>query len=163
MANADRPNGFRPQGEILRVRPYKASGVIYPGDAVTQEAGGRVGAAAATNALIGVAATYASGADVEVLVYDHPDQLFVGQCDGADVDAQTDIGLNYSILATAGNSTYKLSRMEVDSSTQATTAALELKVLGIDRAIDNALGEFCKVVVKINNHQLSGGTGTLGV
>lgn len=163
MANLDQPQGFRPKGDVRRLNEYVAAGAIYPGDAVSQEAGGRVAAASATAALCGVAATYAAAAGDAVMVWDDPDQLFIVQADDATIDAQTDIGLNYDILATAGDATYRVSRMEVDASTQATTATLPLKLLAIEKRPDNALGGFVDVIVKINNHQLDGGTGTAGV
>lgn len=163
MANRDEPQGFQPKGDPKRMNEYVAAGVIYPGDAVMQEAGGRVIVGAATNALIGVAASYASAAGESVQVWDDPDQLFVVQADEADVDAQTDIGLNYNLLATAGNSTYRVSRQELDSSTGADTATLPLKLLAIEKRPNNAFGAQVDCIVKINNHQLDGGTGTLGV
>lgn len=163
MANKDQPCGAKPKGELLRVRKYVSGGAVYPGDFVMKENTGKVIVGAATNALIGVAINYASGADKELLVADHPDQMFVVQADEADIDAQTDILLNADIVATAGNSSYKISRHELDSSTIATTATLPLKVLGVEPRVDNALGGQVDVVVKINNHQLAGGTGTAGV
>lgn len=163
MANRDEVTGFRPYGNALRLRPYVASAEIFPGSAVKQEAGGRVSEAAATNALCGVAATYASGAGVTVMVWDDPDQEFIGQSDDATIAAQTDLGLNYSITVAAGNATYKRSGMEIDGSTGATTATLECKVLRLLPAVDNAFGANCKVIFKINNHQLGSHTGTAGV
>lgn len=163
MANRDEVTGFRPYGPALRLRPYVASGEIFPGDLVKQEAGGRIAQAAASDACIGVAAEYASAAGVTIKVFDHPDQEFVGQCDGADVDAQTDLGLNYDFVVASGDSTYKRSGMEVDSSTQATTATLPLKVLRLEPSVDNAFGANAKVICKINNHQLGSHTGTAGV
>lgn len=161
MANPDRPNGFRPKGEPLRCNRYQAGGTFYRGDLVKLDANGQVVVAAASDATVGVAATSAtSGADA--LVYDHPDQMFIGQADEGQIDAQTDINLNYDFLATAGSSTFSQSRQEVDSSTQATTATLPLKVLDYERRPDNALGTNVDVIFKINNHQLSAGTGTAG-
>ena len=163
MANKDVPGGAVPVGPVLRASEWVAAGAIYPGDFVSQEAGGRCASASASAALCGVALSYASGAGEKVIVADDPNQLFEVQADESDVDAQTDIGLNYDILATAGNSTYKCSRMELDSSTQNTTATLPLKLLRIQPRIDNALGGQVKCVVKINNHQLGSHTGTAGV
>ena len=163
MANKDMPVGFAPKGASLRMNAYVAGGVVYPGDAVTLDATGRVAAATASQALCGIAGSYASAAGVDVSVHDHPDQLFVAQGDEAEIDAQTDMNLNYNIVATAGNATYKQSRMEIDSSTQATTATLPIKVLGLEPRVDNALGAQARVICKINNHQLAGGTGTDGI
>lgn len=152
MANANRPKGFRPHERALRESPYAAGGTIYPGDAVTMNSSGLMVAAAAGEALAGVAASYAADGG-EVLVWDHPDQKFEGQCDDGTSVAQTDMGNNCDILATAGNSTYKASRMEIDISSKVTTAA-QVKLLRILPAIDNAAGEFAKVVFVINESQL---------
>lgn len=163
MANSDQPRGFRIKGNCLRVSPYVAGGTIYPGDAVHQENDGKVDAAAASEALCGVAASYATDGQT-VLVYDHPDQKFVVQAAGASVSAQTDINLNYPITATAGSSTYKQSRQELDDSAGATTATLPLKLLAIDSREDNAFGANVDCVVIIANHQLSNaGLGNTGI
>lgn len=152
MANADRPTGFRPHGDVLRASPYEAGGTVYPGDAVKMNSSGVVVVAAAGDALLGVAAEYAVSGE-QVLVWDDPDQKFVAQCDDGTNVAQTDMGNNCDILATSGNSTYKQSRMEIDISTKVTTAA-QLRLLQILPQEGNAAGEFAKVVCVINEHQL---------
>ncbi len=162
MANLDQPQGFRPQGELLRLRAYVAAGAIYPGDLVAPEAAGRV-AVWAAGAARGVALTYAAAAGDEVMVADDPAQCFIGQASAAEIDAQTDIGLNYTIVATAGSSAYRQSRQEIDSSSGDTTIDLPLKLLAVDKRPDNALGANVDCVVMINNHDLAAGTGTLGV
>lgn len=164
MANADKPQGAKPYGQPKsEPTEYTAGAEVFPGDFVHKEADGLVDPAVASEALLGVAASYASASGQKVLVWDDPDQKFVVQADGSDIDAQTDFGLNYNILATAGNSTYKESRMELDSSTGATDSILPLRLIDIDKAVDNALGAAANCVVKINNHQLQGGTGTEGL
>lgn len=164
MANADRPSGASPQGEILRARKYIAGARVFPGDFVTLESDGKVDPAAASEALLGVAISYADADLSEVLVADHPDQLFEVQASGSDIDAQTDVGVNYNILATAGNTTYNQSRMELNSASgNATDADLPLQLLGVVDAPSNELGAQVKCVVRINNHQLQSGTGRQGV
>lgn len=172
MANADLPRGFRPYGELKHVGIYIAGETIYPGDAVKQGAGDAVTTrkrtevvlAANGDALIGVALNYAADGEV-VRVADDPAQLFAGQIDGSEYDQQADLGTNAGIVATAGDSTFKVSRMEVDSSDQNTTATLALKILGyVDREDGkNAPGANAEVIFKINNHQLGSHTGTAGV
>jgi hypothetical protein len=89
------------------------------------------------------------------MVYDDPEQKFIVQSDDAtEPAAQTACGLNYNIVATAGNSSYKASRMELDGSSGATDSVLPLRLLDIVQAPDNAFGAQAKCVVKINNHQL---------
>lgn len=159
MANSNKPQGFRPVGRVLRCRPYTAGAAIYPGDAVKVSSDGKVDPASASDALLGVAASYASADGVEVLVYDHPDQEFVVQADDGTTLAQADVGLNFNIVATAGNSTYKRSRMELDSSSGVTTpSTLPLRLLGYSREQGNTAGEFAECIVVINEHQLKAGT-----
>lgn len=158
MANTNRPKGFRPYERAIRETPYTAGGTVYPGDAVHLEADGKVDAAAASEALLGVAATYATDGQ-EVIVWDDPQQKFVVQADDGTTLAQTDIGLNYNIVATSGNTTYKQSRMELDSDSGVTTpSTLPLRLIGVSREEGSQLGEFAKCVVVINNHQLANNT-----
>lgn len=163
MANADLPQGFKPRGELKTATEYEAGSAIGIGDAVVMADDGQVDSVsgAYTGAVLGVALGSASAAGEKIMVADDPSQEYVIQADGADVDAQTDINLNYGITGTAASSGE--SRMELDSDTGATTATLPLKLLRIDARPDNALGAQVDCVVKINNHQLAGGTGTAGL
>lgn len=154
MANPDRPSGFRCKGTPKRVNPYEAGSTCYPGDLAAIAADGQVDAAAAGGRILGVVMSYAAAAGDEVIIADHPDQLVIGQASAAELDAQTDVGNNCDILATAGNSTYKMSRHEVDSSSVGAAAA-QLTILGIERRPDNALGANVDVICRINEHQLS--------
>jgi hypothetical protein len=164
MANLDQPKGAEPFGPVLRVMEYTAAAATYPGDFVKQESAGKVTPASASNACVGVALSYASGDGQKVLVANHPDQLFRVQSDDAtDPDAQTDIGLNYNIVVGTASTLYKRSAMELDGNTGATDSTLPLRLIMIDKAVNNALGANALCVVQINNHQLKGGTGTEGV
>lgn len=162
MANKNMPNGFQPKGEPLRCNSYVAGGTVYPGDVVKQDSAGKVVAGTAGAAACGVARSYAT-VDQALDVYDHPNQEFVAQAAASEIDAQTDINQNASIVATAGDATYKQSRMQIDGSTLASTATLELKILALEPSVGNAFGANARVICKINNHQLSSGTGTAGV
>lgn len=150
MANADRPTGLRPFERILRETPYVAGGTIYPNEAVKMNSSGQIVVAAAGDALRGAAANYATSGQT-VLVLDDPSQKFVIQAEGS--VAATDVGLNADIVATAGNSSYRQSRMELDAATLATTTA-QLRILALSPAIDNAAGSAAKCVVVINEHEL---------
>lgn len=169
MANADRPNGFRPFGELLRSNPYTAGSACYPGDVVKQSSDGKVdpvatGGSIHEGACLGVALNYASGDGEEVIVADHPDQLFLAQADSSDVDAQTDLLLNYDIVGNDPDTTYNMSRMEIDGDSGVTTAATPIRVLRLYRLEgDDGLGANAKLVCMINHHELKGGTGTAGV
>lgn len=163
MANTNRPQGARPKGKLLRCNAYVSAGVIYPGDFVVQNSSGQMAAATATNALSGVALGYTSASAQTILVADDPDQEFTVYSDGANPATQADIMNNFDITASAGDSTYKVSRMKLASASKATTATLPLKLIAIDARPDNALGTNCVCTVLINNHQFKGGTGTAGV
>lgn len=157
MANTDKPKGFSPVGETLRCRPYTAGAAVYPGDAVKLQADGKVDPATASQSIIGVAASYAAADGDEVLVWDDPNQLFKVQDDGVSATlSQTSVGLNYNIVATAGNSTYKDSRMELDADSGATDSTLPLRLVGFAREEgESGAGAInAKCIVAINQHQL---------
>lgn len=166
MANADLPCGFKPVGTVLRVNEYVADAEIFPGDLVERTSAGKVQAMSSGTAgaqLIGVAMSYAAADGDAVAVSDHPDQIYEVQSDSADIDAQTDIGLNYDVVVTAGNSTYKASRMELDGDSAATTADTPLNLIAIANRVDNALGANVKCLVRINMHAYSQAAGSAGV
>lgn len=163
MANDNRPRGFKPYGRIWRVGTYQSGGEIFAGDAVKFDADGEVVAGTVAGALCGVAAHYVAAQGSAIAVYDSPEQEFVGQMDETEVNAQTDINLNYDFVAGTGSATYLRSAHEFDSSSQATTATLPFKCLRILDTSRNALGEFVDMVCSINNHQRGSHTGTAGV
>lgn len=151
MANTSRPNGFRPYEKVLRASVYEAGGTVYPGDCVKMNSSGQVVVAAAGDRLLGVAAAYQTTGN-KVNVWDDPDQKFVAQVATGLTVAQTNIGNNADIVATAGNSTFRQSRQEI-SATMAATAA-QVKILAMLPAEKNEAGDLCKVVCMINEHEL---------
>ena len=155
MANQDRPRGFEPRDEVLTAKRYIAGGKIAPGELLVFSSDGKVDPAGTAVPVMGVAIGSAA-LDEKILVADHPDQQYLVQADGADIDTQTDIGLLYNIVATGDDTVYDIARMELDSSSGATslTASLALRLLGIEDRPDNALGAQVDCVVVINNHQL---------
>lgn len=155
MANLDRPRGFECKGIPLRVNKYQSSAACYPGDFVTLGAGGQVAPVAAGGVILGLCLNYVAASGSDVIVADHPDQLYVGQCDAGAVDAQTDIGNTADIKATGGNSTYKASRQEFDDATLGTSTA-QLLLLGIEDRPNNALGANVAVIVRVNKSQMNG-------
>jgi hypothetical protein len=56
-----------------------------------------------------------------------------------------------------------MSGVELDSSTAATTATLQVKIIRLDQRPDNEIGTNADWIVKINNHQHGSHTGTAGV
>jgi hypothetical protein len=153
MANLNRARGFEPKGIPLRVNPYVAGSEIFPGDMVMGAASdGQVDASAggAAELLLGSALNYASGAGAQVMVSDHPSQLYIVQMASGETEASTQVGDYCEVKATAGNSTFKQSRQEVD--TVAETNTKPLRVVALDTVVNNAYGDNVDVVVSINTH-----------
>jgi len=161
MANKNQPNGgFTPYGAIISSQIYQSAGVIYPGDMLTMNSSGLVtqATAGAGNAVIGCALQYCSAANQDCLVADAVDQEFVAQALDATIAAQAQLGLNYNVIATAGNTQFKISMHELDSSTGATNSNYQLRALRLLPMIGNAFGAQAKIICKINNHQLAPNT-----
>lgn len=101
-----------------------------------------------------------------VLVADDPMTLFEVQEIGTGTPFTADeIGLNCSLVATAGannsgNNDF-ISGWMLDNSTEATTAALQMKILWLAQRPDNAIGQYAKYVCLINNHCFR--TGVAGI
>jgi len=172
MANLDWANGFTlAEGceagcETAHYYDISATnGAIGRGDLVERHTDGYVRQAVASSVrIIGVAAEYkAANSGGTIAVYDNPEAIFVAQMDEADFAAQTDMDLNFDIIATTPDSR-GLSRMEIDSSTKNTTATLPIKVLGLLSVTDaygNTFGANARVRCIINNH-LKKSTGVTG-
>jgi hypothetical protein len=92
------------------------------------------------------------------LVVDDPNAIFEMEANGVGV-AQTDVGNNADLVATAGSATTGQSAMVLDSSTVGTATAT-LRILGLVKRPDNALGTSDKVLVRINEHEFLSTTGT---
>lgn len=102
-----------------------------------------------------------------VYVADAPDLVFeVEATSGASAYsfAVADIGQNCNVYAGAGSTTTGTSAHTADLGDKGTAATLPLKVAGVVNRVDNeTTGNYTKILVSINNHQLKGGTGTAGV
>lgn len=191
MANVDKAFGLRPLGNLSATGAQKQygyeiadnqAGAIYQGDLVTIVDGYVVKFAPGTHAAaLGVFngcnyidpttgkpvwKNYYPGSVnitqgiIQADVIDDPNQLFIIQADEDIVKA--DIGKNADVIGTGGSTTTGVSSMELDSSTIADTAALNLKIVGLWNAPGNDFGDFAVVVVKINEH-LYGSTGVKAV
>jgi len=191
MANVDKAFGLKPLGNLSATGAQKQygyeiadnqSGAIFQGDLVTIVDGYVVKFVPATHAAaLGVFngcnyvdpttgkpifSNYYPGSInitqgiIQADVIDDPNQLFIIQADEDIV--QADIGKNADIVGTGGSTTTGVSTMELDSSTIADTAALNLKIVGLYNVPGNSLGDFAVVVVKINEH-LYGSTGVKAV
>ena len=191
MANVDKAFGLKPLGNLSATGAQKQygyeiadsqSGAIFQGDLVTIVNGYVVKFLPATHAAaLGVFngcnyvdpttgkpifSNYYPGSVnitqgiISADVLDDPSQLFIIQADEDIV--QADIGKNADVVGAGGSTTTGVSTMELDSSTIADTAALNLKIVGLYSVPGNALGDFAVVVVKINEH-LYGSTGVKAV
>jgi len=190
MANVDKAFGLRPQGNLSATGAQKQygyliadnqSGAIYQGDLVTLYDGYVVKFAPGTHtAALGVfngcnyidpstgkptwknfypGSVNITAGVIQADVIDDPNQLFTIQVDES--VAQADIGKNADVVGTGGSSTTGQSTMELDSSTIANSAALNLKIVGLYDVPGNAFGTNAVVVVKINEH-LYGSAGVAG-
>jgi hypothetical protein len=190
MANVDKASGLRALGNLSATGSQKQfgyqiadnqAGAIFQGDLVTLKNGFILqfdpsSHTAAVGVFNGVFYTdpttgkptfknfYPGSVNIttgtiQADVLDDPNQLFVIQSDEDIV--QADFGKNADVTVGTGSTTTGVSAMELDSSTIATTAALNLKLVGIYDTPGNALGNFCEVVVKINEH-LYGSAGVAG-
>lgn len=92
------------------------------------------------------------------------DILFEIQDDGVGgAIAATDIGLNVDLIAAAGSTYSRRSGYMVDTSTKATTATLQVRILGLVQRPDNEIGTNAKLLVTINNTTATPGTASAGV
>jgi len=190
MANIDKAFGLRPIGNLSATGAQKQygyqiadnqNGTIFQGDLVVLTAGfiSRFLPASHT-AAVGVfngcnyidpttgkptfsnfypGSVNITSGQINADVLDDPNQLFLVQCDAGFVAA--DVGKNADVIGTGGSTTSGISTMELNSSTLATTAALNLKVVGLYNDVNNEYGTNAVVVVKINEH-VYGSTGVAG-
>jgi hypothetical protein len=87
-------------------------------------------------------------------VADDPNLLFeiqeVGRRHGAHAN---DSGLNANFAVGTGSTVTGYSAMEINNVGEAVTNTLDLKIIGPVNRPDNAIGENCKWLVRINRHR----------
>ena len=112
--------------------------------------------------------TYRPASDPSVwyaMVVDDPNVLFeIQEESNGTALAATEIGLNQISLLGAGNGF--VSGWQVRSATgatPATTATLQLRLMGLVQRPGNEFGAYAKHLVQINVHELAHGTGAAGV
>lgn len=160
------------------------STAIFTGDPVKYKNDGTVEVATASDALLGVfmgcfytdpttgkptfrnyfPASLSPG-DAIAFVADDPDQMFVVQQDsvGSNLVA-ADLNLNANLIFGTGSTTTGVSGVEIDSSTGAATATHQVRLIDFyDIPSNDATANNSELVIKINNHSLNGGTGTVGL
>ncbi len=90
-----------------------------------------------------------------VMVADDPNLVFSIQEDSVGGDlAATSVGLNADFAVTTGSTATGLSNTELDSSSAATTATLDMQIVGLVNRSDNVIGTNAEWLVRLNNHQL---------
>jgi hypothetical protein len=190
MANIDKAFGLRPIGNLSATGAQKQygyeiadnqAGTIFQGDLVALSAGFITRFLPATHtAAVGVfngcnyvdpttgkptfknfypGSVNITTGKIIADVIDDPSQLFLIQCDAS--IAAADIGKNADVIGTGGSTTTGVSTMELNSSTLAVTAALNLKTVGLYNVPSNEIGTNAVVVVKINEH-VYGSAGVAG-
>jgi len=163
MANLDKAFGLRPIGNLSGTGSQKQYGYeIADNQAVgvfngCEYADPTTGKTTFSNFYPG--SVNITTGKISANVIDDPSQLFLVQVDAGFVAA--DVGKNADVIGTGGSTTTGLSTMELNSSTLAVTAALNLKVVGLYNVPGNDFGTNAVVVVKINEH-VYGSAGVAG-
>lgn len=99
------------------------------------------------------------------LVVDDPMVVFeVQEVSGGTALTAAAVGLNANIATVAdANTTTGVSVTELDNATEATTADLDLKILGLVKRPGNAFGEHAKWKVMISTHSYGNSAGNSGL
>ncbi|MDH5426187.1 MAG: hypothetical protein OEY29_14455 [Gammaproteobacteria bacterium] len=108
---------------------------------------------------------HAGSSTLCVYVATDPNIIYECQGDGtATITTAADVGLNFDIVVTAGNTTTGLSNMEVLEGSGAVTAATPVKLVGLVDRADNEVGlANQKMLVTLNTHVYNADVGSLGV
>lgn len=192
MANTNAPTGLRPV-RYASGAPYNGAANLYcvpAADATALFRGDPViiagsadadGIPTATRASVGgritgvvvgfrpsatiVANGYRVASTLEyIYVADDPNLIFEVQEDAVGgALAAVDVGLNADIIIGSGSTVTKLSGVQLDTSTKATTATLALRVVGFVQRADNEIGANAKVLVRNNLPTETGAAGSTGV
>lgn len=192
MANANAPFGFRPwRGASSQpyndgVQPYAAaagdSTVIRLGDPVTVTGTATAdgipivtrSTAGTGNAITGIAVgfrpfgatTYLNyrpaSTAYEVLVEESPDGEYLMMEDSVGAAlAAVDVGLNAAIVFGTPGTDGRSAAM-IDSSTAATTAGLQVRIVGLAQIVGNQIGNYAIWRVRLNNVTTTPNAGSTG-
>lgn len=94
----------------------------------------------------------------------HQDIYRIQADDDSATLAETDVGLNADIVVGSGSTFTGMSGMELDTDSKATTAGLQLKIVGFDDRPGNEIGSANQdVLVRINQSVTTNDAGTTGV
>jgi len=95
--------------------------------------------------------------DYYALVIDDPYTVFeIQEVNSGTFLTAAEVGLNTSLVSGTNNGF--VSGWTLDNATEAGTATLQLKILGLSRIPDNTYGQFAKWKVLINAHEFKAGT-----
>lgn len=186
MANTNAPNGFRPlrhlTGGVVRANEYPIASAtasnIFAGDIVKLLSTGLLDVAAAgdTN-IIGVfqgvqwidtdgsvrfekkwptGQVTLGSANAKAFVFDDPNTVFEAQVTTGTAFAQTHVGNNADITATAGNTATNISKHSIDISAAGSGTA-QIRILGL--AGNSETGDSARVECIINEHLLRSTSG----
>ena len=100
--------------------------------------------------------------NVDAYIYDDPFTLFEAQCDGT--LAKTDIGKNTDSVLGSSSTVNGLSVTEIDSGSEATTAARQVTINGISKDPDNSDADSANAnwYIMFNEHLKFSSTGITG-
>ena len=157
---------------------------IFTGDPVTYKNDGTVEVATASTAFCGVfrgcfytdpstskptwrpyfPASLSPG-DAVGFIVDDPMKSFIAQQDSLVSNiVAANLNENCNLVFNAGNTTTGVSGVEIDSSSKNTTATHQVRLISFwDVPSNSATSNNSVIVIKINNHQLMGGTGAEAV
>ena len=92
------------------------------------------------------------------LVADDPTLLFeIQEVSGGTALTAAEVVLNADVVVGAGSTTTGASGMELDNATEATTAGLNCRIIGLVKRPDNEYGEHAKWLVMLMDHSLRAG------
>lgn len=176
MANVDRPNGFRPVKYATGVAYNSAfermisNEDLFLGDLVEPVTTGillgdggyqEVGRAETGDPIVGVVVGWEANPDSLGALYHVASAtraVHIARIDDLILEAQnngamshTDVGLNVNFIVAAGSTTTGASNMQVNSATEATTATLDLRIVGfVDRPGNETTTANAKMLVRVN-------------
>ena len=180
MANADKPNGFKPV-RYLDGKPYTGSfrkmlsptDNLFIGDLVEPTATGRasgdgayqeVGRAETGDPIVGVVVGFEPNPTALGNLYHAASAVYavyVAPIEGLVLEGQTnavglaaaDVGLNVDFVVAAGSTTTGASNFEVNDATEATTNTLDLRIIElVDRPDNDITLANMKVLVVVNRN-----------
>lgn len=89
-----------------------------------------------------------------LLVADDPNLLFeVQEGTGGTALTANDLGLNISFAAGTPSTVTGMSGLTIDNATEATSNALCLKLIAVSNRPNNAIGDSCRWLVRLNRHR----------